>query len=201
VAKRCLTRREIARDRNKLLVSKEEENAMNPMIFMRAVVISVLLTLPGWSHAAIYSLFASLDGSQEVPATGSTGTGIGNMTYDDVSNQLNWNISFSGLTSGTTLAHFHGPAAPGVIASPVITIPLDASLGMTSGTLIGMATLANETQESELLSNLWYINIHTTNFGGGEIRGQVQVVPIPAAVWLFGSGLLGLVALARRCKS
>jgi hypothetical protein len=72
---------------------------------------------------------------------------------------------------------------------------------MTSGTLIGMATLANETQESELLSNLWYINIHTTSFGGGEIRGQVQVVPIPAAVWLFGSGLLGLVALARRRKS
>jgi hypothetical protein len=29
----------------------------------------------------------------------------------------------------------------------------------------------------------------------------VQVVPIPAAVWLFGSGLLGLAALARRRKS
>lgn len=119
------------------------------------------------------------------------------MTYDDVSNQLNWNISFSGLLAGTTASHFHGPAAPGVNGGVQVTIPLGTSLGMTSGTLVGMATLT-ATQETQLLSDLWYINIHTSLYPGGEIRGQVQVVPIPAAVWLFGSGLLGLVALARR---
>lgn len=173
---------------------------MNPMIFMRAIAAAALLMMAGWSQAATYSLFASLDGSQEVPPNASPGTGTGYMTYDDVSNQLSWNITFSDLTAGTTAAHFHGPAAPGVNASPVITIPLGASLGMTSGVLNGMATLANETQEGQLLSGLWYINIHTSNFTGGEIRGQVQVVPIPAALWLFGSGLLGLVALARRGK-
>jgi hypothetical protein len=32
------------------------------------------------------------------------------------------------------------------------------------------------------------------------LRGEV-VVPVPAAVWLFGSGLLGLAAVARRKKS
>ena len=31
-----------------------------------------------------------------------------------------------------------------------------------------------------------------------NIQGQFQVVPVPAAVWLFGSGLIGLVGLARR---
>lgn len=174
---------------------------MNPMNFIRVITASVLLMIAGWSQAAVISLHATLDGSQEVPPNASPGTGTGSMTYDDVTNQLSWNISFSGLTAGTTVAHFHGPAAPGVNASPVVTIPLGASLGMTSGTLIGTATLANETQESQLLSNLWYINIHTSNFTGGEIRGQVQVVPIPAAVWLFGSGLLGLVALLRRRKN
>jgi len=43
----------------------------------------------------------------------------------------------------------------------------------------------------------------------GSISGQFQflnkpvdtVVPVPAAVWLFGSGLLGLVGMARRKKS
>jgi hypothetical protein len=30
---------------------------------------------------------------------------------------------------------------------------------------------------------------------------QVQPVPVPAAVWLFGSGLLGLVGVARRKKA
>lgn len=32
------------------------------------------------------------------------------------------------------------------------------------------------------------------------IDGAVTVVPIPAAVWLFGSGLLGLIGMARRKK-
>lgn len=36
-------------------------------------------------------------------------------------------------------------------------------------------------------------------FGGGEGGGSPpNVVPVPAAVWLFGSGLLGLIGLARR---
>ena len=32
-------------------------------------------------------------------------------------------------------------------------------------------------------------------------RFEVQAVPVPAAVWLFGSGLLGLVGIARHKKS
>lgn len=32
-------------------------------------------------------------------------------------------------------------------------------------------------------------------------KGAVNPVPIPAAVWLFGSGLLGLVSIARRKKA
>ena len=33
------------------------------------------------------------------------------------------------------------------------------------------------------------------------LNGTAAVVPVPAAVWLFGSGLLGLVGVARRKKS
>ncbi len=170
---------------------------MSPMILMRGIIVLVFLTLSAWSQAAIIPLYATLDGLQEVPPNASPGIGTGIMSYDDVTNQLNWNITFSGLLAGTTASHFHGPAAPGVAAGVQVTIPLGASLGATSGTLIGMATLT-ATQETQLLSDLWYINIHTSAFPGGEIRGQVQVVPIPAAVWLFGSGLLGLGAFARR---
>jgi CHRD domain len=182
-----------------LVQSREvkEGKAMNLMTFIRVVVTAVLLSMSGWSQAASYSLYASLDGSQA--STASLGIGTGMMTYDDVANQLNWNITFSGLLAGTTVSHFHGPAAPGVNAGVQVTIPLGTSFGATSGTLIGMATLT-ATQETQLLSDLWYINIHTSLYPGGEIRGQVQVVPLPAAAWLFGSGLLGLVALARRRK-
>jgi hypothetical protein len=169
---------------------------MNSKRFVVTIVFA-FLTLPTWSHASTYSLFATLNGSQEVPPNTSLGSGTGNMAYDDVTNQLSWNISFSGLSSGATASHFHGPAAPGVSAGVQIPIALGAYSGMTSGNLVGLATLTS-TQETQLLSNLWYINIHTNPFPAGEIRGQVQVVPLPAAIWLLGSGVLGLAAWIRR---
>ena len=36
------------------------------------------------------------------------------------------------------------------------------------------------------------------NLGAGAFTGSFGVVPVPAAVWLFGSGLIGLIAVARR---
>lgn len=52
----------------------------------------------------------------------------------------------------------------------------------------------------------FYTNIGRQNYGTKEGRyfmwavksGDVSVVPVPAAVWLFGSGLIGLVGVARR---
>ncbi len=44
----------------------------------------------------------------------------------------------------------------------------------------------------------------TTNFDGTpyslDITGKVNAVPVPAAAWLFGSGLAGLIAVSRRTK-
>jgi len=44
-----------------------------------------------------------------------------------------------------------------------------------------------------------------SNFGGVQydltLTGTVSTVPVPAAVWLFGSGLMGLVGVSRRRKS
>ena len=39
----------------------------------------------------------------------------------------------------------------------------------------------------------WHLNT-----ASGELTYGVSAVPVPAAVWLFGSGLLGLVGVARR---
>ena len=42
-------------------------------------------------------------------------------------------------------------------------------------------------------------NSYTVNFSDGSVlEVDVRVVPVPAAVWLFGSGLLGLIGIARR---
>jgi hypothetical protein len=42
------------------------------------------------------------------------------------------------------------------------------------------------------------IEVSQSDWGVENVRMDVQVVPVPAAVWLFGSGLIGLVGIARR---
>ena len=45
---------------------------------------------------------------------------------------------------------------------------------------------------------------HIKNYGlyGWAVRsGDVSAVPVPAAVWLFGSGLIGLLGLAKRKRA
>jgi hypothetical protein len=155
-----------------------------------------LLAAPAPALATIINLTASLDGLQEVPVVVTTGTGSAVLTFDDVSKLLSWNISFSGLIGTTTNAHFHGPAAAGVSAG--VRLGLSVPLGVTFGNIVGSATLSAP-NEAELLAGLWYINIHSTFKGGGEIRGQVLTVPEPAAALLLGFGLVGL-ALRRAVR-
>ena len=49
-----------------------------------------------------------------------------------------------------------------------------------------------------------FISYASANGAGGEVwfdNVSVSAVPVPAAVWLFGSGLIGLAGFARRKKA
>jgi hypothetical protein len=51
----------------------------------------------------------------------------------------------------------------------------------------------------QLNDSLWYVNIHTSTFGGGEIRGQIIPVPEPATTGLLTAGAIaGLMLWMRR---
>ena len=157
-----------------------------------AFAVTLLLAVP--AHAVIIPLSATIDCVQEVPSTcsGTSGSGSASITLDNVTNLLSWNISWSGLTGSPTGMHFHGPAAAGVNAG--IRVDIGAISGLSSPS-VG-STNISAAQASDLLNGLWYINIHTAAFPGGEIRGQV--IPEPTTAALLGLGLVGLAANRRR---
>jgi hypothetical protein len=68
-----------------------------------------------------------------------------------------------------------------------------------SNPILGNAVLTDQ-QESDLLAELWYVNLHTTTFAGGEIRGQVTIVPEPSMGTLLGFGLLLAAGWRRRSR-
>lgn len=108
---------------------------------------------------------ADLKGTTEVPPNDSKGTGAVDANYDTASKKLSWTVTYSVLSGPASAAHFHGPAAIGANASPLVPI---------SGSLIspikGDATLT-QAQATDLQSGLSYFNIHTAANRGGELRG------------------------------
>jgi hypothetical protein len=139
--------------------------------FLPAIIL-VLFCLPYSAKATVYPFTATYQGSQEVPATGSTATGTITGTYNDSTNTISFSITFSGLGSNATAAHFHGPAFPGISAS-VTYAHAGFPTGVTSGSLPVTTQVITDAQEKDLLAGKWYSNIHTTNFQGGEIRAQI----------------------------
>lgn len=155
----------------------------------------LLFWISSATHASIISLSATIDGAQAGAGngTGSLGMGSANMTLDDITKEFKWDINWSGLTGVVTAAHFHGPALPNQDAG--VQLGIDILSNPSTGNRV-----LERSQESDLLAGLWYINIHTTEEPGGEIRGQVNVVPIPATIWFFSSGLLALIGYSKRKK-
>ena len=117
-----------------------------------------------------------LQGSQEVPVPPAppvvtSGSGTVDISYTKSTNMLMYTATWTGLTAAASNMHFHGPAARGANAG--VRIGVIGFPTATSGTVSGMATLTDE-QETDLLANKYYYNIHTATYPGGELRGQIE---------------------------
>lgn len=113
-------------------------------------------------------LKADLEPSSEVPPRVSHGHGMLNATFDTSTQSLQWTITYEGLGSATTAAHFHGPAPVGQNAK--VQIPIQK--GALASPITGAAQLT-EQQVTDLMAGQWYFNIHTVENPMGEIRGQI----------------------------
>jgi subtilisin-like proprotein convertase family protein len=120
-----------------------------------------------WGPCSVVTYVFPIDGLQEVPPNPSPATGVGNVTLDNDALTLSWNITYQGLLGQITAAHFHGPAMPGQNAG------VQVGIGALPSPMVGQANIT-AAQAQQILSGLWYVNIHSTTFPGGEIRGQVQ---------------------------
>jgi len=134
---------------------------------LAAIALGVLVFAGAPVMAETVSYKADLKGASEVPPNDSKGTGNLDAAYDTTSKKMTYTITYSGLSGPATAAHFHGPAAAGANAPPVV--PLSGS--MTSP-IKGEATLT-DAQLADLQAGRWYLNVHTAANKDGEIRGQV----------------------------
>ncbi len=184
--------------------------------------VSLLVLCSSVTHAAILTYSSTLSGLNEAPPNGSPATGQTTVLIDDVTNLMTVNASFSNLMGTTTASHIHCcTAAPFTgnigVATSLPTFPL-FPLGVTSGSytetfdLLNLATYnsafvtgnggnvgsARLALLAGLASGRAYLNIHTTAFPSGEIRGFLTEVPEPGSIALFGLGALGLAGLQRR---
>lgn len=158
-------------------------------ISTRAIFLVFAMSLSISAQAALLFV-ADLNGLQEVPTNPSPATGFGSVLLSDDQTTISVSLNFSGLLSPQVAAHIHGPAAPGVNASVVFPLPIgQVTNAVFSVTPAQVATLTNE---------LFYFNVHTTLLPGGEIRGQIQAVPEPAALSLILLGIAGIAVMRRR---
>jgi hypothetical protein len=135
------------------------------------------------------------------PQSSATGTGL--ITWDTVTNIMTVNVVFSGLTTPNTAAHIHCCIDPPGNAGVATTVPTFTGFpgGVTSGTYAHTFDMLNATSynpafiashgvtaasaAAALLAGIQagqtYLNIHTTTFGGGEMRGFL-VTPVDLSI-------------------
>ncbi len=109
---------------------------------------------------------AMLNASQETPATTSNATGTAWAVLSDKGSMVSYSITVAGLSSNFSAAHFHvGPTGvSGGVVHPV---------SFTDSSAIGTWTDVPDTLITKFINNGLYLNVHTTNNPGGEIRGQL----------------------------
>lgn len=125
------------------------------------------------------NLVVILSGSNEVPPNTSTASGTANFTFDFTDNSFDLNVVIEGIAlSDLTGSHIHVGAA-GVAGPIIVDIGPVSSWEETSSISRNIQDMSFPSDFiDELLAGNTYINVHTSSYPDGEIRGQlVEATP------------------------
>ena len=159
------------------------------VVAVLAVVIVAIAAARGG-----HGIKEKLTSYQEVPALSTPGQGTFRATIDRKDQEIHYTLKFSGLESPVTQSHIHfenrtnsGPVVVFLCTNlgngPAGTPTCPANGGTVTGTLTAASVRPVAGQNVSagdfaavlriLRSRDGYVNVHTVNFPGGEIRGQV----------------------------
>ena len=114
---------------------------------------------------------ARLSGPIEVPPGDPDGSGLATLIIDPARSQLCFSIVVDDILLPAIAAHIH--VAPSGVAGPIV-VPLTApdANGTSAGCVGGidqqlLRAIKNQPRQ-------YYVNVHTTDFPGGAVRGQLH---------------------------
>jgi len=186
-------------------------------VIVVSLFLAVLFVAAPMTNAAPLVFGVYLSGSGLFPPNGSPGAGAGLITIDSTAHTLRLQVTFSGLSSGTTESRFdltNLTELGGHATAPFAGFPLGVTSGtydMTFNTLDAafydprFLSFAGDSAHAEILLFQWiripnraYLNIYTANFPLGEIRGFPVPTPEPTTMLLLSTGLAGIAAMSKR---
>jgi hypothetical protein len=114
---------------------------------------------------------ARLSGPVEVPPGDPDGSGLATFIIDPARGQLCFSIVVDDILLPAIAAHIH--VAPAAVAGPIV-VPLTApdANGASAGCVGGIDQQLLRAIKSH--PRQYYVNVHTTDFPGGAVRGQLH---------------------------
>lgn len=108
------------------------------------------------------------DDEQSVP-TYSPGSGVAEFRLERATLKLSWKVTYQNLTSPAIAAGLYGPENVGANAGQVV----DLANGKLKSPITGSTTLSDGVFQY-LITGRVYVNIHTTRYKDGELRGHLR---------------------------